>query len=156
MGMGEMSMQKKVVSWVWFVMAAHGIALSATGESSSALTTKAWVSLEQKNYPAARQAIARCQKLYGAEAEKMQASLRALPNKETAPQYWALNDVGTCLFILGKVAEAEGSKKEALSAYQKVVSSFGYAQCWDKGGWYWQPGVAAKERIAALTLEEEK
>jgi hypothetical protein len=156
MGLRGMSIQKKVVGWVWVVLAIHGIGISATGESSSALTSEAWVSLEQKNYAAARQSIARCQNLYGAEAENMQKSLSALPNKENAHRYWALNDVGTCLFILGKVAEAQGLKKEAWTAYQKVVNSYGYAQCWDKGGWFWQPAVAAKERLAALKLEEEK
>ena len=156
MGTGRKSIQKKIVSLALGSFATCLCAFSAGGESSSALTREAWASLEQKNYAGARQFIARCQSLYGAEAEKMQKSLSALPNKETAQQYWALNDVGTCLFILGKVAEAEGSKQEALTAYRKVVAEFGYAQCWDQGGWFWQPAVAAKERIVALTFEEEK
>jgi tetratricopeptide (TPR) repeat protein len=123
--------------------------------TSSALASEAWGALERLDYPAARVAIMRCETLYGPQAEEMQNSLTALPDKETANRYWALNDVGTCIFILGKVAEAEGKKDEALACYKKVTEKFGYSQCWDNGGWYWQPAVAAKERIAAITLDSE-
>ncbi len=123
--------------------------------TSSALVSEAWGALDRKDYAAARIAITRCQTLYGAKAEEMQKALAVLPSKDTATLQWALNDVGTCTFILGKVAEAEKKKDEALAAYKMVVEKYGYAQCWDNGGWYWQPSVAAKERIAALTLETE-
>jgi hypothetical protein len=125
----------------------------ASGESSSALTMQAWSALERKDYPAARVAIERCQSFYGAQAVEMQSKLTALPDTENGHQAWALNDVGTCTFLLGKVAEAEGNKDEATAAYQKVVDAYSYAQCWDESGWFWQPAVAAQERLAFLSLE---
>lgn len=85
----------------------------------------------------------------------MQGKLATLPETENGHQAWALNDVGTCTFLLGKVAEAEGNKDEAAAAYQMVVETYPYAQCWDKSGWFWQPAVAARERLAFLSLETE-
>lgn len=124
-------------------------------DSSAALTAEAWSALDRKDYAAARAAVERCQSLYGARAEEMQGKLTALPAKETAHDQWALNDVGTCTFVLGKVAEAEGKKDEAMGAYKTVTEKYSYSQCWDKQGWFWQPAVAAKERIAFITLETE-
>lgn len=126
----------------------------AAGPNSSAtLTSEAWQALDKKDFATAKERIAKCRELYEAKAVEMQAGLTTLPPSDKAHSYWALNDVGTCLFILGKVTEAEGKPKEALEYYQKVVDRFPMAQCWDKQGWFWQPAVAAKERIVALTLE---
>ena len=86
----------------------------------------------------------------------MQESLSVVPGPDTAREFWALNDVGTCTFILGKVYEAETKKEEAIAAYQEVIKSFPMAQCWDKQGWFWQPAVAAKERLTALTFDSAK
>jgi hypothetical protein len=124
-------------------------------DSSSALASAAWAALDSKNYTAAREAAERCRALYGPQADEMQGKLTALPDKESAHSQWALNDVGTCIFVLGKVADAEGKKEEAMAAYQLVVDKYPYAQCWDEQGWFWQPSVAAKERIAFLVLETE-
>jgi hypothetical protein len=124
-------------------------------DSSSALATAAWSAFDRKDYAAARAAIERCRSLYGAQAAEMQSKLNALPAREEGHQQWALNDVGTCTFLLGKVAEAEGQKDEAMAAYRMVVDQYSYSQCWDQQGWFWQPAVAAKERLAALTLDAE-
>jgi tetratricopeptide (TPR) repeat protein len=124
-------------------------------DSSSALANEAWESFERKDYVASRAAIERCRSLYGAQAAEMQSKLTALPDKESAHQQWALNDVGTSIFLLGRVAEAEGNPEEAMAAYKDVVENYAYSQCWDTQGWFWQPAVAAKERIAFLTLEME-
>lgn len=138
--------------------AAEGQSEPATAmakDSSGALANEAWSAFDRKDYAAARAAIERCQSLYGAQAAEMQAKLTALPDKERAHDQWALNDVGTCTFVLGKVAEAEGKNDEAMAAYKTVVEEYLYSQCWDEQGWFWQPAVAAKERIAFLTLEQE-
>jgi TolA-binding protein len=127
----------------------------AAADSSAALVTDAWAAFERKDYAAARAAIARCQSLYGTQAAEMQSKLTALPDKENAHGQWALNDVGTCTFVLGRVAEEEGKKDEAMAAYRMVVEQYSFSQCWDTQGWFWQPAVASKERIAALTLDAE-
>lgn len=125
----------------------------ANPSSSASLTSEAWQALEKKDYATAKARIEKCRQLYEAKAVEMQAGLTSLPASDKTHSYWALNDVGTCVFILGKVAEAEGKPKEALRHYQEVVDRFSLSQCWDKQGWFWQPAVAAKERLAALTLE---
>jgi len=124
-------------------------------DSSGALATEAWSAFDRKDYAAAHAAAERCRTLYGAQAAEMQAKLTALPDKESAHDQWALNDVGTCTFLLGKISEAAGKNEEALTAYKTVVEQYLYSQCWDTQGWFWQPAVAAKERIAFLTLEQE-
>lgn len=121
--------------------------------SSAVLTSEAWQALDKKDFATAKERIAKCRELYEAKAVEMQAGLTTLPAPDKAHSYWALNDVGSCVFILGKVAEAEGKPKDALNHYREVTDRFSMAQCWDKQGWFWQPAVASKERIAALTLE---
>jgi tetratricopeptide (TPR) repeat protein len=123
---------------------------------SAALTSQAWEALAAKDYATAKARITRCRDLYEAKAKEMQETLSVVPGPDTAREFWALNDVGTCLFILGKVAEAEGKNTEAIAAYQEVIKNFPMAQCWDKQGWFWQPAVAAKERLTALTFDSAK
>ena len=126
---------------------------SSNPESSSALATRAWDALRRKEYAGARQAARRCRELYRAQAENMQKALTTLPDKETAPQKWALNDVGTCTYILGQAAEAENQREEAMTAYREVIDKYLFAQCWDPQGWYWQVAVAARERLTALAMD---
>lgn len=123
------------------------------GTSSAALTSEAWQAFEKKDYATARARVESCRKLYESKAVEMQAGLTALPAPDQAHSLWALNDVGTCLFILGKVEEAQGNPQQAMAVYRDLVKRFPLAQCWDKQGWFWQPSVAAKERLAALTLD---
>ena len=129
---------------------------SGAEASSAILTSQAWEALAAKDFTTAKSRIERCKKLYGEKATGMQESLSVVPGPDTAREFWALNDVGTCTFILGKVYEAESKKEEAIAAYQEVIKSFPMAQCWDKQGWFWQPAVAAKERLTALTFDSAK
>ena len=124
--------------------------------TSSSLTSQAWEALAAKNFTTAKAKIERCQSLFGEKASEMQTSLSVVPGPDTAKDFWALNDVGTCVFILGKVYEAEGKSAEAITAYQDVIKNYPMSQCWDKQGWYWQPAVAAKERLTALTFDSAK
>ena len=129
---------------------------SGAEASSAILTSQAWEALAAKDFATAKSRIERCKKLYGEKATGMQESLSVVPGPDTAREFWALNDVGTCTFILGKVYEAESKKEEAIAAYQEVIKNFPMAQCWDRQGWFWQPAVAAKERLTALTFDSAK
>ena len=129
---------------------------SGAEASSAILTSQAWEALAAKDFATAKSRIERCKKLSGEKATGMQESLSVVPGPDTAREFWALNDVGTCTFILGKVYEAESKKEEAIAAYQEVIKNFPMAQCWDKQGWFWQPAVAAKERLTALTFDSAK
>lgn len=122
-------------------------------QSSQTLTTKAWEALTAKNYAFVDAYTARCVELYAAQAKEMQASLPARAPAETASSYWALNDVGTCLYVRGQALEAQGKTKEAIAAYRQLVSEFSYAQTWDTKGWFWPPADAAKQRIQVLEFE---
>ena len=121
--------------------------------SSETLTTKAWEALEAKNYALVEAYTGKCVEMYAAKAKEMQAGLTALAPAETASSMWALNDVGTCLYIRGQAFEAQGKNKEAIKAYQRLVDDLSYAQTWDIKGWFWPPADAAKQRVKVLAFE---
>ena len=53
--------------------------------------------------------------------------------------YWALNDVTSCYFILAKIEDAQGNYAEASKLLKKILTDFYLAQMWDKRGWFWNP-----------------
>jgi hypothetical protein len=124
------------------------------GNSSSAtLTGKAWKAAEANDLEAVKAYTGRCRELYEAQALKMQGELTAPAPKEKANQYWALNDVGTCIFILGNALEKSGDKKGALENFNFLATKLSFAQCWDTKGWFWKPADAAKSKISALEFD---
>ena len=126
---------------------------------SETLTTKAWKAHGAGNAEEALAYTAKCVELYEAEAKKMQAALKELPAnepKEETFKRWALNDVGTCLFIKGEVLLKKGDKKGAKEAFAKLVAEFKFAQCWDEKGWFWKPADAAKQKLVELEFDEKK
>lgn len=123
---------------------------------SSTLTTKAWAAYEAKDAEAVFAYTGKCRELYQEAALKQQAALTApvpTTEKEKVFEQWALNDVGTCLFILGQTYEQKGNPIDALATYKFLVEKLAYAQCWDNKGWFWSPADAAKARIRALEFE---
>jgi tetratricopeptide (TPR) repeat protein len=136
-----------------------GADLDLGDRSSATLTAKAWAAMNQKKYAEAAEYARRCISLYEKQAQQMQQELQApVPQdqREEVAKRWALNDVGTCLFILGQAAEKQDQSKEGLSAYRQLVQKLPFAQCWDPKGWYWKPADAAKLRIKALEFDAEK
>lgn len=123
--------------------------------SSATLTVKAWKALESGESDLALKYVDKCVELYMAQAVKMQASLSALADRESASTYWALNDVGTCLFIKGQILVKQDNKKGAVATFKELVTKLKYAQCWDQNGWFWQPAEAAKQKIVELSYDEE-
>ena len=94
----------------------------------------------------------KCLELYGKKAAEMQASLTEYPweSKEKIFSYWALNDVGACLFIKGEALQNAGNIDEAKKAYNSLVKDYYYAQCWDPQGWFWKPAEAAQQKLDDL------
>ncbi len=133
--------------------AAAAPALDFGDSKSVTLTTKAWQALDAKDYPSVIGYAKKCIELYKAQAIEMQGSLKAQASSDSANQYWALNDVGTCYFIMGKALDDSGDKKGAIEAYKTLVSSLSYAQCWDPKGWFWTPADAARKRLAELQFD---
>jgi len=137
---------------------ASGSTLDFGDYTSSTLATKAWAALTNNDLDAVLAYTGKCLELYEAKAKEMQATLKAANEypveKDKVFGFWALNDVGTCLFIKGEALKKAGKNAEAKEAYEKVVNDFSFAQCWDPQGWFWKPVDAAQRQIAELKTAE--
>lgn len=120
--------------------------------SSSFLTTKAWNALEANKADEVTAYVGKVVDLYASKARDMQNSLTEYPweSKDKIFEYWALNDVGTALYIQGEALRRTGKSAEAKQAYQKLVDQYYYAQCWDPKGWFWKPAEAAQQALDEL------
>ena len=131
-------------------------AKAASGEydfgnfSSETLASKAWGALSQADYAGVEAYTMKGISLYETKALEQQASLTDVAPKDKAFNYWALNDVATCYFILGKARLAQGRIKEAQDAFQTVIDRFAYAQCWDPKGWFWKVAQGASDQLSIL------
>ena len=146
-------------------MVKEGTAAKSTGASSTSteydfgdfssqtLTTNAWKALEAGEYAAVEAYTKKCISLYENQAQQQQASLTDFALKDKAFNYWALNDVGTSYFILGRAQLAQGHVKEAKEAFQTVIEKLSYAQCWDPKGWFWKVAVGARGRLNKILAE---
>lgn len=124
-----------------------------TQETSAELTEAGWNAFNDHNYEHTIAYAKECIKRYQKEAVAMQNELtEPVPasNNEAVLSKWALNDVGTCCFMLGQALEKQDKKKDALKAYKAVIEKFSFAQCWDPQGWFWKPADAAKKQIKTL------
>ena len=121
--------------------------------SSSFLVTQAWKALGDNNKDAVLAYTDQVLARYQDEARTMQGSLTEYPwqPNEKVFSYWALNDVGTALYIRGEAYRKAGELDKAKEAYQRLIDEFFYAQCWDpswKG--FWKPSHAAQEVLDGM------
>ena len=79
-----------------------------------------------------------------------QSSLVTFPRKDKAHENWALNDVGTCYFILGKSYADQKQWKEAKTSFKKVLKEFYFSQSWDNKGWFWKVSTAARKELGKI------
>lgn len=124
--------------------------------SSATLTGKAWDAYGKGDLELTLKYTAKCKEMYLEVAKKQQVELKALevkPTGEGVHEFWALNDVGTCLYIEGQVLEKQKKVKEALAAYKILAEELGLSQCWDVKGWFWSPADAAAGRIKQLEFD---
>ena len=147
--------------WFWkpaeaaqekIAMIESGSTLDFGDYSSAYLATKAWEALANKDLDAVNAYVGKCLELYEPKAKEMQQSLTEYPweTKEKVFSYWALNDVGTCLYIKGEAYRNAGNWEEAKKSFKKLVDEFFYAQCWDPQGWFWKPAEGAKQKLDEL------
>ncbi len=123
---------------------------------SSTLTTKAWKASEANDLDAVKAYTGRCIELYQATALTQQGALTAPPptsDPAVVHANWALNDVGTCYFILGQALEKANQASDAIKAYKTVAEKLAYSKCWDTKGWFWSPADAARGRVKALEFD---
>jgi len=118
--------------------------------TSETLTTKAWNALNDGDAAAVEAYTRKCISLYEAQAVQQASTLTEAAPKENASNYWALNDVATCYFILGQSHLAQGRVKEAQEAFRTVIDRFPYAQCWDPKGWFWKVADAASDKLSTI------
>lgn len=134
--------------------AARSPAAEDFGDHTSAtLTGKAWKALAGGEHDKVAAFTGKCRELYAAEAQKQQKALTDFLPADKAHSAWALNDVGTCLFIEAQSLEKQGRKADAAAAYRKLTTSLGFAQCWDPKGWFWKPAEAAADRLKQLEFD---
>jgi tetratricopeptide (TPR) repeat protein len=133
-------------------MIAAGVNWNFGDYSSSQLVQKAWAALAANDLKGVEAYVNKTLELYEVKAKAMQATLKEYPweSKEKTFSYWALNDVGTALFVLGEAYQNAGKKEDAAKAYKRISSEFLYAQCWDPNGWFWKPAEAAQQKLAEL------
>ncbi len=124
--------------------------------SSATLTKKAWDALGKNDLKSVEIFTNKCIDQFGGKAKEMQDSLTGYPweSNEKIFSYWALNDVGTCLFIKGEAYRNASRTDDAKKAYRDLIDSYSYAQCWDPNGWFWKPAEAAQQKLDEL--EESK
>jgi len=121
--------------------------------TSMTLTVKAWGALDKKDYAGVEVYTKKCVDLYEQEAIKQQSELTEYLPRDKAFNAWALNDVGTCYFILGEALLGDAKYSDAKDAYSKIIDKFSFAQCWDPRGWFWKPAVAARGKINKIIAE---
>lgn len=121
--------------------------------TSMTLAVNAWGCLDKKDYAGVEIYTRKCIELYEEEALKQQASLTDYLPKEQAFNPWALNDVGTCYYILGEALMAQGKYQEAKEVFSKIIDKLSFSQCWDPRGWFWKPAVKARGNINKIIAE---
>jgi tetratricopeptide (TPR) repeat protein len=122
------------------------------------LTASAWAALKEKPEEAIEKAQA-CIALFEQEAIEQQGAIVSPPplgrvtdaQKTAISANWALNNVGTCYYILGKAFAKLGRTTDAREAYEKAQEYF-YARAWDSNwnGFYWSPAVGASNDLVYL------
>ena len=150
-----------VKGWFWkpaeaakekLAMLDSGVEANFGDYSSSHLVGQAWQALNSDDVEAALMYVDKTLELYKDKAKEMQESLNEYPwaSNEEVFSYWALNDVGTALYIKGEALKKEGKTEEAKEVYKMLIDEFYYAQCWDVQGWFWKPAEAAQQSLDEL------
>jgi len=141
--------------WFWSVASAaqdqidaHELDLDYGDYTSATLTSRAWDAFNAGEYRKVDLYVSKCLQLYQKEAARMQTSLTGFPPTGHEWDYWALNDVATCLYIRGRALQKRGKNKEAGKDYQRILNEFNYGLAWDPRGWFWRIMLGAKRQMA--------
>src|SRR5262249_13309862 len=128
--------------------------------TSEDMVVRAWKFLEDGDTDrAVRQARATIEEWSSWAQEQQAAKTRrfgrlmeyggAPRGREEIFRYWALNDVGAALFILGKALDEKKRYGEAAEAFGQLAKDFSLAQVWDPRGWFWSPLVSIRDEYLA-------
>jgi hypothetical protein len=119
--------------------------------SSEALLSEAWKYYNENDLENASLFLEEIVSRYADEAKAQQDELSDFAPKETAAQYWALNDVGTAEYLLGCIDQKTDYLK-ALGHFNIAINAYGFAQCWNSegSGFFWHVIDAAQKEIATI------
>jgi tetratricopeptide (TPR) repeat protein len=115
--------------------------------SSENLTQNTWKYYGEDDYKKAEFFAKKCIDLYLESAKQQQKEITKMPQANFIPYYWAVNDVGTCCFILGEIYTKQNKISDAVKMFETVVNDIYYSQCWDPKGWYWQVAAVCRDRL---------
>ena len=146
------------------VFLASGIALSSAQDKpkSGDLIVKAWGVHGKRDIENTFKYTQELIDLYKDEADKQQASLKALPKgADEINAVDTLNNVATAYFIQAESYMRQDKKEEAKKLFQLIIDKYPYAQAWDPRGWYWQIAEASRQSIkkmetGSIEIEEQK
>jgi hypothetical protein len=87
------------------------------------------------------------------EAAAQQANLSNFAPSDTASENWALNDVATAEYLLGRIDEESENYSAAEEHFNTVINKYGFAQCWNPEGtgFFWHVADAAQEELISIT-----
>ena len=119
------------------------------------ITNRALEAFECGDYILARETALLCFHNFEKTAKIMQESLSIRPTENELFDYSDLNEAATCLFILGRIAEEEGRKEEAINIYEDIIKTFPMAQRWDRKSYsLLQISALAEARIKNINITE--
>jgi len=124
--------------------------------TSQTLTVKAWKAWDRKDYQGVYLYTMKCIELWSQKAKQMQTKMSGFAKPGFIPFYWAVNDVGTCYFILAMSYQQQGKIEQASRLYNTIIRDYRYAQCWDPIGHYWKVAEVSKQRLQQLHLKASR
>jgi tetratricopeptide (TPR) repeat protein len=120
------------------------------------ITNRALEAFEYGNYALARETALLCFQNFEKTAKIMQESLSIRPTENELFDYSDLNEAATCLFILGRIAEEEDRKEEAINIYEDIIKTFPMAQRWDRKSYsLLQISALAEARIKNINIPKK-
>ena len=119
-------------------------------EEAYHITQKAWNALGNEQWGEVVRLADHAERTWGALARKENQELKELPRGNQARKYANLNELATILYVKGEAMRKKGDRVAALAAYRKLERDYTYGQCWDNGGWWWQPAASGRDAMARL------
>ncbi|MFC1804791.1 glycoside hydrolase family 2 TIM barrel-domain containing protein [Candidatus Omnitrophota bacterium] len=121
--------------------------------SSGELIVKAWGAHGKRDVEKTFEYTRKLIDLYKDEADRQQASLKALPKgQDEINAVEELNNVATAYFIQAESHMRQQESEEAKSIFKLIIDKYPFGQAWDQRGWYWKPAEAAAQSIKKIEI----
>lgn len=117
--------------------------------NSSDYVNKAWTHSGKREFKEVHTLTDQCIEKFSNQAQAQAKLLKSFPTKGEEEKFKIMDNVATCYFIKGEAFMREGETEKAKIAFNKILSSYPYAQSFDPRGWYW----SLKEK-AEITLKK--